>query len=269
MKVTIVALVVVYGIPPIQTPSIQSLINCSKSGCKLKIIIWDNSPTPQDHDISSHGIEAQYISTPENINLSTIYNSVISNYIEKEDYLLLLDQDSNLPYDFLFKNVEAVKSNSDVNLFLPLVHANNRWVSPLSYICGWGKYWKSPRLGLISPQGICAINSGMLISAKYLMRTFSGYDERLRFYGTDTQFMLEYMDTQSNLYVVNSTLEHDLSFFSDATESKVRKFSDMKSANYIIYSEKPIWQRIAVFTNMLLASVFYSLKYRNIKFLWN
>jgi hypothetical protein len=267
MSAKLLALIVVYGCDPTDTPSMRSLVQCASGGCELRIVVWDNSPRPQVVDWAALGQTGTYISTPDNLGLSTIYNRVIALHLHPEEYMLLLDQDSELPPDFLEKAAAAILVHPDVDLFLPMVRANARWASPVTYLCGWGRQWQSGAVGSMPSKQVCAINSGMIISSSYLLGSFPVYDERLRFYGTDTQFMLDYMDRRSRLFVIDSVIMHDLSFFSGPLAKRVEKFAAMRAAYHFIYERRPRIQRLAVKLVMFAVSIRYAVLHRDLTFL--
>ncbi len=267
MATHILALIVVYGMNPDRSTSLQTLLSNTSPGDNLTILVWDNSPSPSMDAARFMANGMQYISTPENLGLSTIYNRVIKGHLADNSYLLLLDQDSELPTNFLNECVTAIEAEPDIDLFLPMVRANGAWRSPLTYILGWGRNWSSPRKGRIPSRGVCAINSGMLISAHYLLGDFPGYDERLRFYGTDTQFMLEYMKRRPELAVLDTTIEHDLSFFSASREAQILKFQEMRKAYSYIYEKQPLLEKTGMRAVMSLVSLIYALRYRAPKLL--
>lgn len=267
MSAKLLALIVVYGTKPTDTPSLRSLIQCRVSGYKLRIIVWDNSPQPHDMDWTEFGQTAAYISTPDNLGLSTIYNRVIAEHLQSDEHLLLLDQDSELPVDFLENAAIAIEAHPKIDLFLPMVRANGRWASPVTYLCGWGREWRSDMVGSMPSKRVCAINSGMIISSAYLQGEFTGYDERLSFYGTDTQFMLGYMDQRPMVFVIDSVIMHDLSFFSGPSARRAEKFVTMRSAYDFIYERRPRIQRIAVKIVMLAMSIRYAVRHKDFAFL--
>lgn len=267
MSLSFLAVVVVYGSKPVETPSLLSLANCRLERCRLRTIVWDNSPFGDGVDLSALGLCGEYVATPTNLSLSTIYNHVVSCHLRPGEYLLLLDQDTVLPNDYLLKAQAAISAHPDVDLFLPMVWANGRWASPVTYLCGWGKQWGSRQVGEITSNRISAINSGMIISDTYLLGSFPIYDERLRFYGTDTQFMLDYMDRRRSLCMMDTVIDHDLSYFSAASSTRASKFAVMKAAYDVIYEKRPWIQRVAVRLMMLAVSLRYALKYRDLAFL--
>lgn len=268
MSLRLLALVVVYGAEPLQTESLQTLLAIRFDRSNIRVLVWDNSKTPASDTEALAAADVHYVSTPQNLGLSTIYNRVIAEHLQAGEHLLLLDQDSTLPPDFLRSCSAAVIQHPDVDLFLPMIRANGNWVSPLSYLAGWGRYWKQPRAGRMRSRRVCGINSGMLISSRYLKGDCPGYDERLRFYGTDTQFMLDYVDRRRDLVVLDVRLNHDLSFFSATAGDRVDKFRVMRKAYRYIYEDRPFLQRCAVATVMLMVSVIYAIRFRKPAVLW-
>ena len=268
MKTSVLALVVTYDTVPSQSPAISSLGRISKKDIALRTLIWDNSPQ-QLRDSLSEGDwgETSRVHTPENLGLSAIYNEVIASWLKPDEHLLLLDQDTLLPDNFFEAAAEAIAANPSVKLFLPMVRAHERWVSPLYAAVGWGRYWKQPRVGLRPSRHLGAINSGMIISAHYLQGPFGGYDRDLRFYGTDTFFMLEYRRQNQWAYVLDTVIHHDLSFYSTSTPEKISKFRAMRSANVICYRRTAWPVRLAVRSLMTCAALVYSFRYRNLGFL--
>lgn len=267
-EVKFMALIVVYGESPLENSSIETLMKNNFDKDRLRIIVWDNSITSEINSNNITDSNIIYKWTPENIGLSEIYNRVIKDYLDHDEYLILLDQDSVLPIDFLEIAESAINENSDIDLFLPGVKANGRIVSPLYYCLGWGRYWKKMRHGRVRSGFVGAINSGMIISSRYLYGK-KVYDENLRFYGTDTQFMLDYSEARKHLCVLNTILQHDLSFFSDSIENRARKFAVMRAANIYIYIKRSFFKRVCVFIVMSVVSLIYAWRYGSFDFIKN
>ena len=268
MSLSILALVVVYGTVPSQSPAITSLGAIEKRGVSLRTLVWDNSPNPLKCELTDGNWgKTSWVHTPENRGLSAIYNEVIARWLQPSEYLLLLDQDTLLPANFFESAVAAMTRNPTVELFLPMVRAHERWVSPLDAAVGWGRYWKTPRIGLLPSRHVGAINSGMIIAASYLQSTFVGYDRDLQFYGTDTFFMLEFRRQNRWVWILDAVIDHDLSFFSTSTTEKVTKFRAMRRANMICYRRSAWPVRWTVRTVMTGVAFVYSLRYRDLGFL--
>ena len=87
MSASFLALVVVYGREPAETPTLHSLARCSLERCDLRTIVWDNSPKPTEINESAPGLPVEYVSTPENLGLSAIYNRVSATRLRLTDRL--------------------------------------------------------------------------------------------------------------------------------------------------------------------------------------
>lgn len=258
----------IYGIAPSKSPAVESLGKISKSNINLRTLIWDNSPQRQS-DFLPDGDrgETTWVHTPQNLGLAAIYNEVILNHLRSNEHLLLLDQDTRLPPNFFIASENAILRNPSVALFLPMVRAHERWVSPLYAAIGWGRYWKRPRYGLHKSRHVGAINSGMVISAEYLRGSFSGYDRDLLFYGTDTYFMLQFRRQKRWFYILDAAIDHDLSFFSTSTAKKIEKFREMRRGNAICYRQARWPVRALVRSLMTCAAIVYSIRYKTFDFL--
>jgi GT2 family glycosyltransferase len=214
-------LVVLYKRLPEDSESLQSLATCLRRE-SASFTVWDNSPDAAPDAsldwLSTRFVSVEYRHTPENVSLSKIYNQIIRQHVinseNRPEYLVLLDQDTIVESDYLNSAFRAGAENPDINLLLPIVEGNGVIVSPANLYYGIGRRWIRVLTGRIRSHFRTAINSGMVIRASYLLKQFDGYDERLRFYGTDNDFMQKYAATNRELFVFDSRLRHDLASFS-------------------------------------------------------
>lgn len=208
-------------------PSVRSQI--------AELYIWNNSSfsIPQkDKDIFQQyfpDTSVQFIEDGVNHPLSEVYNEVIKNTSE-DGILVLWDHDSTIPEEYLGCLLNACKENHSINLFLPQVFFNNNLVSPAKMFYFWGR-----RISEISPGPhesihMTAINSGMAIRCAYLKFSFPGYNDRIKFYGTDSDFMYKYSMQNSHFFVLPISLKHELNSFSktDLNDS-IRRYRDIKN----------------------------------------
>lgn len=275
--VKLVVLVVLYRCGLNDSQSVVTLLNVIKSiqsTIRLRIVLWDNSPiscvTEADVvELRDVFDEVLYESHPENTPLSKIYNIVIQNHLNDDEFLLLLDQDTSLPGDFLNIFCDELIEHPDCDLFLPIIKSDGVIVSPVWFFFGWGRKWKMTTIkGLISSRWKVAINSGMFVSAKYARYDFLGYDERLHFYGTDTDFMLKFADARQYFDVMPVILTHDLSFNSASPIERLAKFRTMRTANSIIYSRMGWVKRLISVLVMALVSIIYAVRYRDVRYVF-
>ena len=210
MQKEFLILVVVYKVDLEKSSTISSLKKNKEHLHNSKILVWDNSPNKSDkiESIKKEFNHFEYIHTGDNSSLSYIYNQTIHTN-NNFNYMIILDQDSSFTEKYFISINSAIKNNKDINLFLPIVKSGATIVSPGDYKIFKGSYWKREQYGIIESKNKLAINSGMIINFDYLKNSFKGYDERLRFYGTDTYFMIFYMKKNKNLFVIDYILEHD------------------------------------------------------------
>ncbi len=166
------------------------------------------------------------------MSLAAIYNSALaanSGY----DMLHLFDQDSSFGPAYFKTIAAAANAHPEVNLFLPLIRCSGLLISPGHFFLFKGKYWAAPKTGLVTAKNNVAIASGMAICTGYL-KTFGGFEERLKLYGIDTNFMLRYARDNQFFYVIDAGFEHDVAEHkAESREVKKRRFADFKQSSLI------------------------------------
>lgn len=220
-------LVVLYKMHPEASPTLRSFLSYageSASCSRLRLVIWDNSPSSSAEAIdllrSKYSrLCIRYVHTPENRSLSSIYNE-LGEDVDENSYLTLLDQDTSLPVGYFDDLLLAQFSGEE--LILPKVMCSGQLVSPGARFFARGKLLNSVGSGRISTKNLLAINSGMSIRGDVLKRI--KYDERLRFYGTDTFFMKRYERLYPYAYVLDHPVEHSLAVMDGKDEAWHRAY---------------------------------------------
>ncbi len=248
--------------------TLKSLISNQCFIRESNVYIWDNSLTHIVSDqlkfLKKTFKNLLYTHTPENLVLSKLYNKVINTLKDKNGYLLLLDDDSKLPKNFFQEISKQTKKNININLFLPKVSVGGVLVSPAKDYVYKTSLFKQINAGVIKSKYITAINSGMIISNRVFFDGFR-YDERLRFYGTDNYFMYKYGLKYTSVFVLDTSIEHDLSFNTKSLERKVEIFKEIKRANIIIYSNNYFRKNILRINNFISA-IKFNLKNNTLSF---
>ena len=244
MNITNVLLVVMYKTSLSDSVTVQSIINyirpqSSEKVSGYRLVIWDNSPSADIADLERlysllPALDVRYVRTPENCPLSKIYNKVVSGLVETE-YLTLLDQDSILLEDYFMELRKAQVEGHP--LILPQVMCGGILVSPGERFFCKGKLLRGVTPGRISSKNLLAINSG--ISAMGEVFKMIPYDDRLKFYGTDTYFMKQYEKHFPYAYVLNAKLEHSLAEndISTSVERKQQIAQARQEAWAIVFTE--------------------------------
>lgn len=240
----LLVLVVLYRRQCSASATLRSLAACREALQNSLVVVWDNSPETaceRERQWLRRTLPAvAYFHDAANPGLATVYNQIIHRYLKTGpsstfDYLLLLDHDSQMEPNFFVELERASRQHAGISLFLPLLMAQGRIVSPSNLYGCKGVRWKRRRSGLTRTRHHTAFNSGMAISVSYLRKEFRGYDERLRFYGTDNFFMREYGKTRSHFVVLDSVVEHDLSSFTpEDVDTKLWRHRESVSALRIL-----------------------------------
>lgn len=268
-KPKLIVLVVLYKKKISESPTISHLLLQNRALFEVELVIWDNSPEPSpEQEVSGLAGEFdkfQYISSPENVWLSKLYNQVLRS--NTYDYALLLDQDSEFPEFYFDKLKIAVLGFPHISLFLPIVMNNRKVVSPGSFVYFKGKHWEKIKTGLISSKNVLAITSGMVISVKVFLAHQMEFDERLNLYGIDTSFMLRFSKFEKQLYVLRIKFDHDTVLWSNpSADVMLSRFRNLKATWPKILSDRPVALVLAYFYSKAV-SLKMALKYHDMRFL--
>jgi GT2 family glycosyltransferase len=252
--------------------TLKSLLKAVNQINNQSIFIWDNSVNSLDEKdialLKNNFENFTYKHTPENVVLSKIYNSLIVSQTVANSYLMLCDDDSEIPESFFIQLEEAIEKKPLINLFLPQIYSNSILVSPAKDYLIKTSLIKELDSGILKADYITAINSGMVISNRVFIDGFR-YDERLNFYGTDNFFMYEYAKKNKDLFVLDIKINHDLSFNGkENTANKIRIFKEIKRANRIIYS-KNVFKKTLVAVNNSIVSIKLCLRFKTLAFLYD
>lgn len=154
--------------------------------------------------------------------MSVIYNECITTHNDI-DYVVLLDQDSELTTEYFQDLISAFRE--DVNLFLPVVISN-----------GVKKYPKQNKTLIdvnvyVCQKKLASVTSGLGLSktlvSQFIEKYGSVFDQRFALYGVDSSFFLRLQKLNNiNKIKCGGLINHSLS--SDQEESR-----EIKSFRYI------------------------------------
>ncbi len=181
----------------------------------ISILIYDNSPDFQNITNENVGLwDIQYIHDPENSGLGKAYNiaAEVANKKEKK-WLVLLDQDTHFPGDILEKYIKAINNNSNINMFAPILKAqDNKITSPYTNAFLRKKNVSVINSGIHSLQETGPINSGLCIKVDAYLKS-GGYNEKIKLDGTDFQFVNRFRKIYHFYYIVDVIGSQNLSNF--------------------------------------------------------
>ena len=161
-----IAVVVLYRCLPDDSTTINSLKrHAPQFAGRLKILVYDNSPE------SWNGVFEEgwsYLHDSSNGGIAAAYNAALHLAAPSTDWLLLLDQDSSLPNDFLpelFTAIDDCEREPQVAAVVPRVYSHGALISPSQVKLG--HCVREYGFG-IRPHEITAINSGSAIRVSVL-----------------------------------------------------------------------------------------------------
>ena len=215
-------LVVIYKEKLRETVTFKSLEKmASIASAPVKLYVWDNSPQgylSECESADSDLFNIKQYKCYNNERLSVVYNKIADEVFSTSNarYLTILDQDSEIAPDFL---ASVNSANAPDVLLLPKVISNKtgKLLSPryqkYNYIknkCEIEYLTNDINSGLHSAVNFFAVGSGMTISRSVWKQKIR-FDEKLSFYGVDTEFCADYAKVINHIYILNSVLLHSAS----------------------------------------------------------
>lgn len=204
--------------------SFKSLALVNPVKTPLNVVVYDNSAEPQQiPEHTSFGIE--YFHDPCNSGVSRAYNyGAVRAEERKLEWILLLDQDTRMPPDFLNRYARAATQNPEIKLFAPVLRlANGRIFSPFAYKFNRGFHLQKISEGQYSLFKIAPVNSGMMISVKAFMEC-GGYNEKVKLDFSDFQFIRRFRKRYSQFYVMDINCLQDFSDNNLLLDDQLRRF---------------------------------------------
>lgn len=205
----IFVLVVLFGTGPEESPTLQSLD--SQQSCNridLHAAIYDNSPKRQ----ATCYRDFEYVHDPNNGGLAAAYDWAVARSREKGiEWLLLLDQDSLIPPDFLAelsRTISQIDSDPEVAAIVPTVKSGDAVLSPS--IVRFGR--TVPLNGTSSASGIevTAVNSGAAVRTSFVS-TIGGFNKEYWLDHLDYWLFRQIHKRGKSVVVSRSVIQHDLS----------------------------------------------------------
>ena len=194
--------------------SLEKSLQKSQLRQKADLLVYDNSPVGNDliwESKEEKHFNISYIHDPSNPGVSKAYNKAadLAN-AKKKTLLLVLDQDTNLPNDVLFRYAHDVKSFPNFPLYAPQIYSEGLLYSPCRYIFQKGSNLLGIEAGVHLTKNRSVINSGLLVDLAAFHQV-SGYDEEVQLYFSDHVFFDRIKRHFPKFVIVNCQLEHELS----------------------------------------------------------
>lgn len=205
--------------------SFNTLINSSGfTKGEISFYIYDNSPEQNQKFHLSDNINVFYEKDYNNSGISSAYNKA-AEYAKSKDmeWLLLLDQDSSIPYDFIEKLEDSINKYKNQVLFAPILKHNNLVLSPCKFEFMKGSAMKMVSPGITSLKDISIFNSGILVKTSSFL-IVGGYNEKVPLDFSDHSFVHRMKKNISEFVIMPIEINHQLSSFSNNYDVILRRF---------------------------------------------
>ena len=187
--VQVLAVIVLYKMQPSESAAFRSLqssiSDLAQGQSGIQVLLYDNTPGGCDPGPLPEGV--QYEAAGQNTGISAAYNHALAiARRERDSWLLILDQDTTLPSDYLARMCKIafeIEPDEKIAAIVPRMLDAGRAVSPV-FIRFWGASYLSRDFVGTGRREMQAINSASLfrVSALQQIGGFSPY------------FWLDYLD---------------------------------------------------------------------------
>ncbi len=242
----ILAVVVCYKMPLKGSQTLRSLAAVLKSDPGLKksvdVLIWDNSPEPLRRD--EIPFPCRYEHAVRNGGVSGAYNGALGIAANLGcPWLLLLDQDTTLPPDFLCRMLEygrLVRNRSEIAAVLPTVWVNSRYMFPRTVHFNGTRAYRETFTGATQEETTTA-NSGVLLRISALQE-IGGYSEEFNFEFSDVYVFHHLHRAGKRMWVAGDIrVDHKIAitdYGGEFTPERYRRFVMVEDAFVTLYMGK-------------------------------
>lgn len=250
----LLAILIIYNCKGEESKTLNSLLeNYAKNPEEFrnfKLIIYDNSPIGQKIGLSVP-FEYEYVHDRNNKGLAVAYNYALTKAIAScYSWLLLLDQDSSLPEDFIDNlscNLATLKKDNTVVAVVPKMRYKKTFFSPSRDLFGGITRPIDMRHKGICTFKVCAVGSGSVIKVSFL-QSIGGFNEFYWLDCLDQWLFFTINNMNGKVYVSDSIVDHELSllnydkFMDEQRYSNILKYEAIfmksfhsKADNYFYY----------------------------------
>lgn len=255
---SICAILIVYNRKAEETKTVNSLLrNHAKAPAAFgdfKLVIYDNSPDAHKPDPAAIPFEHEYVHSAGNKGLAAAYNYALGKAAETgRGWLLLLDQDSDLPEDFiaeLSRELALAGKDPAVSAVVPKMRYKDEYFSPSKDLFGG-----TARPIDMNHHGVCdfkvyAIGSACAIRVSFL-QSIGGFDE---FYWLDflDRWLFSVIGSKGGkVYVTDSVVDHELSILNyDKFMTEKRYANILRYETVFMREQKPPVERFVYYLRL-------------------
>lgn len=264
----IYALIVVYNKVLKDSESYCALTSyIEKKGCKnIQLNIYDNSEISticKNNKAQCIKEGFNYFGIGKNIGLSKAYNFVIKSiHKAKRDYVLILDDDTCVTYEFLDEAIEkCAEGISDI--YIPVVKTSNGNIFSPSILKKGFRSKPIHQVNELKNKELTAINSGMLVRSTVYDRV--KYNEKLFVDCIDHDFIIQVNDNCYVIEIMKNFIMQHVAIDEEIDAEKVLKRFRIFLKDYRNYCCQHGHEMIYTI-NSIRFSIMYCLRFRTIEF---
>lgn len=191
---------------------------------KVDLYVYDNSPSVRP-DVQFPEFNIIYNVDGSNSGLSKAYNAAAAyGKNNRKEWLLLFDQDSNLPADYIEVMLKSVTKYSTHSFFVPILKQHELILSPCKFRFMKGSALRSIGYGPMNFLNVSVFNSGILVRLK-LFYEAGGYNEQIQLDFSDHYFVSQVKKVENELVVLPIVIQHELSSHTNDEEKITSRFS--------------------------------------------
>jgi GT2 family glycosyltransferase len=265
--VSILPVLVLYKMSLRESKTFCTLKSCAiATGVKLELLVYDNSADPEiPDDLTDDTFTIHYISNRSNPGVSTAYNhgALLAEQLDKK-WLLLLDQDTEIPENFLSAFMEGYRQHENESLFSPVLKSGEQLLSPSLFLFYRGFAPGKVFMGVNKLKYRVPLNSGLIIKRELFVLA-GGYNEKLPLDFSDFDFLRRCKPFCRTFVVFNACCMHSLS--SSEIESV-----DKVLGRFVYYVDgareyaQTIGQRFTLFGVLLLRTLQLTIRFKDAAF---
>ncbi|MCZ6525883.1 MAG: glycosyltransferase [Gammaproteobacteria bacterium] len=258
------SVVVLYKCKLDESSTLNSLLKIHKNNpqslSQVDILIYDNGPIIQSLN-ESHPENFRYLGTEDNAGLAVAYNWALDLAAQGGgDWLLLLDQDTELPIDYFSDLTAALEKqhiNERVKAAVPEMYSDGKFFSPCRVLYG----------GLLRPinkhdpgiygKEIYANGSGSVLRVDFFLE-IGGFSKEFWLDSLDRWIYHAIHQAKGDVLVLDIKLEHQLSAMDyDKYVSEERYRYVLKYEALFLRKYKSTLENIVYYLRLLLRVVRY------------
>ena len=241
MKRRMAAVIVLYKQTPEESVSYRSLLAAwklaSPESLELTVMLADNSPAAEPPAGLPENV--LYTARKANYGLSSAYNDALTFCVEhRVEWLLTLDQDTEMPVDFLSKLLpilEQLDQRPDVAAVAPQIRAGGRIVSPHIFAAGAWPRWFAAGTEGVREEAVYAFNSGAVLRVSALCQV-GGYSPWFWLDNSDLHLFSKLRHFGKRVYIAGSLeLQHEFSMLRMQEQVSPERYRTM------LQSEAAFW----------------------------